>query len=133
GIKDRTDAQSHQIIGIRQRVSFIEIVDAPGQAAKSVPPCAEACYVQIANRQHGRRLVQLRANFRKQLCPPVKCAAEKLNRTLRHQLVLVRELILHHRNVAADPCLEIFRRRQNIHKSLPPCPDTQIDSECSCC
>jgi len=84
GIKDRTDAQSHQIIGIRQRVSFIEIVDAPGQAAKSVPPCAEACYVQIANRQHGRPFVQLRANFRKQLRPPVKCAAEKLNRTFRH-------------------------------------------------
>jgi hypothetical protein len=65
GIKDRTDAQSHQIIGIRQGASFIEIVDAPGQAAKSVPPRAEACDVQIANRQHGRRLVQLRANFRK--------------------------------------------------------------------
>src|ERR1019366_9773636 len=68
---------------------------------------------------HGRRLVQLRANFRKQLCPPIKCAAEKLNRTLRHQLVFVRELILYYQDVAADPHLEILRRRQNIHKACP--------------
>ena len=37
--------EPHQIIGVRQRVGLVEIVDAPDQAAVSVSPSAEVLHV----------------------------------------------------------------------------------------
>ena len=51
----RAGGQAHQIDGIGQLVDFVEIVDAPHQAAFHVAPGAEVFDVQIAHRQHVRR------------------------------------------------------------------------------
>jgi hypothetical protein len=46
-VKHRTDGQSHEIVRIRQRIGFVEIVDAPDQASEAIPPRPETRNVQI--------------------------------------------------------------------------------------
>src|SRR3984957_19392854 len=58
-------------------------------------------------------------NFGKQLCPPIKRAAQELDRIFRHLFVFVRKLTLNHMSAAADPFLEILRCRQNVHYQSP--------------
>src|ERR1700733_6954596 len=77
-IEDGACGQPDEIVRVRQRMGLIEIVDPPDQPSKAVSPGTEAGDMQIAHRQDCRRLVQLGGGFRKELCPPIKCAAEKL-------------------------------------------------------
>ena len=50
----RAGGQAHQIDGVGQLVDFVEIVDAPDQAAFDVAPGAEIFHVQIAHGEHVR-------------------------------------------------------------------------------
>ena len=49
----RAGGQAHEIDGVREAPDFVEIIDAPNQAAFDVAPGAEVFDVQIADGQHG--------------------------------------------------------------------------------
>ena len=56
------DRQSDEIVGVRQRVGFIEIIHTPDQAPFGVPPCSEILDVQVAHCQHLGTFCQLGTN-----------------------------------------------------------------------
>src|ERR1700681_518134 len=69
--------QAHQIICIRQRRRFVEIIDTPGQPTLSVSPRAKTADMQIAHRQYLRSIMKIGAYIWPQLSPPIKCPSEE--------------------------------------------------------
>src|ERR1700739_4280199 len=59
----RADGQSHQVVGIGKRMSFVKIVDTPDETAFAVAPRSEIFYVEIAYGQHVWRLRQIGADL----------------------------------------------------------------------
>jgi hypothetical protein len=59
----RAGGQPNQIYGIRHAADFVEVVDAPDQAAFDVAPCAEIFHVQIADGEQLRSFGALSADL----------------------------------------------------------------------
>ena len=70
--QERAGGQPHQVVGVRHRVGFVEVVDAPDQPAFGVAPGAEVLHVQIADAEHDRGGGQLGADLRPALDPAVE-------------------------------------------------------------
>jgi hypothetical protein len=51
----RAYGEADEIVGIGQRIGFVEVVDAPNQAALEVAPGTEVFYVQVADGEGVRR------------------------------------------------------------------------------
>src|ERR1700675_1508327 len=83
-----TGRQAHQIICIRQRIRFVEIIDTPGQPTLAAAPSSKAADMQISYRQYLRSITQTGASLRPKLGPPVERPAEKEKRAFSHLLVL---------------------------------------------
>ena len=73
----RAGRQAHQIDRVGKPVCFVEIVDAPDQAAFDVAPGAEILDVEVAHGEHLRRAGDIRADFRPQLHPAVEGGAQE--------------------------------------------------------
>src|ERR1700676_3512007 len=84
--------QAHQIIGIRQRIRFIEIIDTPGQPTLRVAPGSKTADMEISYCQYFGGITQAGAYVRPKLSPPVKRPAEKEERAFSHLLVLQSQL-----------------------------------------
>src|ERR1035441_5084133 len=69
--------QAHQIICIRQRIRFVEIIDTPGQPTFRVAPGSKTADMEISYCQYFGGITQAGAYVRPKLSPPVKCPAEK--------------------------------------------------------
>src|ERR1700687_2751716 len=69
--------QAHQIICIRQRIRFVEIIDTPGQPTFGVAPSSKTADMEISYCQYFGRITQGGAYLRPKLNPPVKRPAEK--------------------------------------------------------
>src|SRR5487761_1081729 len=80
--------QAHQIICIRQRIRFVEIIDTPGQPTLRIAPSPKTADMEISYCQYFGGITQAGAYFRPNLSPSVKCPAEKQERAFSHSLVL---------------------------------------------
>jgi hypothetical protein len=97
--------EPHQIERIRHYRGLVEIVDAPDQPAFGIAPGAEIFQVQVADRQHLRCVHQIRAQFRDGPGPAEIGRAQEDERALPHPLVFLRDVILDHRALLAQPGL----------------------------
>src|SRR6185369_12099110 len=73
-----------QVQRIRKWESFIEIVDAPDEAAFGITPGAEVGYVQVSDSEDHRSFTRLGTKLRKKLHPAIERRAEERKRILRH-------------------------------------------------
>src|ERR1017187_624765 len=80
--------QAHQIICIRQRIRFVEIIDTPGQPTLAVAPSPKTADMEISYCQYFGCITQVGAYFRPKLSPSVKRPAEKEEGAFSHLLVL---------------------------------------------
>src|SRR5215470_6233005 len=88
----RAHREAYQILGKREGKSFVEIVDAPNQAAFLVAPRSEVFHVEIADGQLDRSSREL-GNGRLPSCDPsVKGGAKERKHTGRHLSVLTVEI-----------------------------------------
>src|ERR1017187_9195106 len=69
--------QAHQVICIRQRIRFVEVINTPGQPTLAVAPSSKTADMQISYRQYFGSITQVGAYLRPKLSPPVKRPAEK--------------------------------------------------------
>ena len=99
----RAGGQAHQIDGIRQLVDFVEIVDAPDQAAFDVAPGAEIFDVQIADREHTRGASRIRADLGPELHPAIKRGAKERKHILRHGLMFALKIGGQQADVPGEP------------------------------
>src|SRR5712671_3162081 len=86
--------QADQILSISQRPGFVEIINAPDQAAFAIAPSAEIFYVKIAHRQYMRRLGQIGADSWPKLCPAVVGGAQKWKDRSFHAAVFEMKVLL---------------------------------------
>src|ERR1700686_5363832 len=80
--------QAHQIICIRQRIRFVEIIDTPAQPTLRVAPGSKTADMEISYCQYFGGITQAGAYVRPKLSPPVKRPAEKEERAFSHLLLL---------------------------------------------
>src|ERR1700741_1322962 len=85
-------SEANQVVCVRKRMSLVEVVDAPDEAAFGIAPGAEGFHVEVANGQHLRRSGQFRANLWPQLRPAIKSGTEKRKDRCFHILVLFAEI-----------------------------------------
>src|ERR1039458_9590686 len=64
--------QTHQIICIRQRIRFVEIIDTPGEPPLRVAPGSKTAYMEISYCQYFGEIGRTGAYVRPKLSPPVK-------------------------------------------------------------
>ena len=79
-------------MSIRQFVDFVEIVDAPDQAALDVAPGAEVLDVQISHRQHPRGAIFGGADLGPALHPAIEGGAQKEKYVFGHGLMFALEI-----------------------------------------
>src|ERR1700686_1137182 len=109
--------QAHQIICIRQRIRFVEIIDTPGQPTLSVAPSPKTADRDISYCQYFGGVTQAGAYFRPKLSPPVKRPAEKQERAFSHSLVLQSKVSFDDGRTTAHPLFVALGRLMNIHFS----------------
>src|ERR1022692_2593036 len=110
--------QAHQIICIRQRIRFVEVIDTPGQPTLGVAPSSKTADMQISYRQYFGSITQVGAYLRPKLSPPVKRPAEKEEGAFSHLLVLQSQMIFYDGRTTAHPVFVASGRLMNIH--FPP-------------
>ena len=71
------DRQADEIVGVGHGMGFVEIVDAPDEAALDVAPGAEILDMQVADGQHVRGLGKIGTDLRPDLRPAIKVARRK--------------------------------------------------------
>src|ERR1700687_975440 len=59
-----TRREPHKVVGVRKGPRFVEVVDAPDQAPKGIPPGAEARHMKVAYGEHVRGIGQISADLR---------------------------------------------------------------------
>src|ERR1700675_2168942 len=112
-----TGRQAHQIICIRQRIRFVEIIDTPGQPTLSVAPSTKTADMEISYCQYLGGITQVGAYFRPKLSPPVKRPAEKQERAFSHSLVLQSQVGFDDGSTTPHPIFVCLGGFMNIHFS----------------
>src|ERR1700757_2245416 len=113
----RADGQSHQVVSIGKRMSFVEIVDTPDETAFAVAPRSEIFYVEIAYGQHMRCLRQIWADLRPNLRPAVIGGSQKGKNRLFHAGMFQAEIFFDQIGAEAQPFFEVARRFDYVHDS----------------
>src|ERR1700680_4025396 len=109
--------QAHQIICIRQKIRFVEIIDSPGQSTLGITPSSKTADMQISYRQYFGSITQVGAYLRPKLSPPVKRPAEKEEGAFSHLLVLQSQVGFDDGRTTAHPVFVAPCRLMNIHFS----------------
>src|ERR1035441_6037867 len=109
--------QAHQIICIRQRIRFVEIIDTPGQPTLGVTPSSKTADMEISHRQYFGSITQGGTYLRPKLSPPVKRPAEKEEGAFSHLLVLQSQVSFDDGRTTAHPVFVALCRLMNIHFS----------------
>src|ERR1017187_5303254 len=123
--------QAHQIICIRQRIRFVEVIDTPGQPTLGVTPRSKTADMQISHRQYFGSITQVGAYLRPKLSPPVKCPAEKEERAFSHLLVLQSQVSLDDGRTTAHPVFVALGRLMNVHFSAVSCASAEASASCT--
>src|SRR5579864_8322488 len=85
--------QTDQIVGVRHRMSFVEVVDAPDQTAFEVAPRTKILHMKIADRQHLWPLRKIRTDLGPDLCPAVKRGAQEGENSRLHVGVFENQIL----------------------------------------
>src|ERR1017187_5443211 len=117
--------QAHQVICIRQRIRFVEIIDTPGQPTLRVAPGSKTADMEISYCQYSWSIAQAGAYVRPKLSPPVKCPAEKEEWAVFHLLMLQSQGGFDDGRTTAHPVFIALGRLMNIHFSAALCGPCQ--------
>src|SRR6476660_9044989 len=109
------DGEANQVVRKRHGVGFVEIVDAPDEAAFNVPPGAEVFHMQIADRQHSGSLGKVRTNLWPELSPPVKRGTEERKYRQLRSGMLEAEVLLDERRAVGQPILKVAGCLDDVH------------------
>ena len=115
----RANSKPNQVVWIGKRVGFVEIIDSPDETALDVAPSAEILHVQVTDCQHPRSFRLIGTHFRPELCPAIKCGAEKWEDRQLHVGMLEVEILLDDLGAFRQPFLELPRRLDYVHKCAP--------------
>jgi hypothetical protein len=100
-------SKADEIDGVGSGGDFVEIVDAPDEAAFGVAPGAEIFDVKIADGEDVRSLGEVWADERPELQPAVERGAEKGECGFGHVLMFEGEVLLDDRKLYGEPALEV--------------------------
>src|SRR6202140_1699254 len=125
--------QAHQIICIRQRIRFIEIIDTPGQPTLHIAPGSKTADMEISYCQYFGGITQAGAYVRPKLSPPVKRPAEKQERAFSHLLVLQSQVGFDDGRTTAHPVFVALGCLMNIHFSAAFCASVESSAPCAPC
>ena len=114
----RAGRQPDQVDGVRHAADFVEVVEAPDQAAFDVAPRAEIFHVQIADREHLGSFRALGADLGEQLGPAVKGRAKEGENGRPHGLVFGREIGRHNLQLLRQPGFVGARRLMKVHRLI---------------
>ncbi len=107
--------QADQIDGVGRGPGFVEIVDAPDQAALDVAPGAEIFHVEIAYGQDFWGMCEVGTDLRPELRPAVVGGAEEHEAVLLHVGVLQAEVFLVDAGAQGEPGFELARGFNYVH------------------
>jgi hypothetical protein len=96
-------------------MSFVEIVDAPDQAALDVAPGAKILDMQVAYGQHARSFGEFGTDLGPYLRPAVVGGPQERKNLGLHVLVLDAEVGLHDVRVVAEPVFKLPRGFDDVH------------------
>ena len=109
------DGEADQIDRVRHGPCFVEIVDAPDEAALDVAPGAEVLDVQIADGENFRGLGELGTNLRPKLRPAVVSGAEEREEFFLHASVFEAKISLFEVSSLAEPGLKVAGGFDDVH------------------
>src|SRR6202521_3088386 len=125
--------QAHQIICIRQRIRFVEIINTPAQATLRVAPGSKTADMEISCCQYFGGITQAGAYVRPKLSPPVKRPTEKEERAFSHFLVLQSQVGFDDGRTTAHPVFVALGCLMNIHFSAAFCASVESSAPCAPC
>src|SRR5580704_4694526 len=109
------DGEPYQIERVGEGGSFVEIVDAPDQAAFHVPPGAKILDVEIADGQQMRSFGDLGTDLGPDLYPAIERRSQEWKGGFGHALVLQAKIGFHERGVRTQPFFEVLCCLNDIH------------------
>ena len=115
GCQVRAHGQANQVVGVGHGVSFVEVVNAPNQAAFNVAPRAEVLHMQVADSQYTRTCGQLRTNLGPHLRPTVIRGTQERKYRGFHILVFEAKVRLDDVGVVAEPVFKLTRGFDDVH------------------
>ena len=113
----RADGQANEIVGVGHGIGFVEIVDAPDEAALDVAPGAEIFDVKIADGEHLRGFSQVGADLRPDLRPAIVGGAKKGKDSSLHVGVLEVEILLDRWVRCAEPVFKLAGGFDDVHSA----------------
>ncbi len=124
GRDQRTCCEAHEIEGIGHLRGFVEVVDAPDEAAVGIPPRAEVLQVDIAHRKHLRSVHRAQTNIGSQFGPSPVGGAQECEGALAHLLVLGGQIAGDEAaaELAAEPDLVVAGGLDNVCHVAVPAP-----------
>ncbi len=99
----RADGEADEIDGVGHGPGFVEVVDAPDEAALDVAPGAEILDVKVANGENFWSLGKIGTDFRPELHPAVVGGAEEGKDFRLHALVLEAEIFFVETGALPEP------------------------------
>jgi len=98
--------EADEVDGVRAGEDFVEIVDAPDEAAFEVAPSTKIFDVEIADGEETRSFGEAGADFRPELEPTVERGAEEGEGVFGHGLMLEEQVFFDDGELAGEPLFE---------------------------
>lgn len=92
GSENGAGGEADEVLSEGEGSGFIEVVDAPDQAALGIAPGAEVFHVQITDGENVESARQLRAEFGPELDSAIESSAKEAEGIVRHGPVLLLEI-----------------------------------------
>src|SRR5579859_5527917 len=111
----RAYGEADQIVGVGHGIGFVEIVDAPDEAAFRIAPGAEILDVQVAYREQLRTLGEFGTDLGPELRPAVVGGAQKREDRSLHVAVLRVQISLDDVGAMAEPVFKVAGSLTDVH------------------
>jgi hypothetical protein len=113
----RADGEAHEIVDVRHREGFVEVVDTPDEASVDVAPGAEIFNVQIANREQMWSFGQIGADLGPDLRPAIVSGSQERKDSGFHIRVLEAEVFLGEVGAVGEPVFELTGGFDYVHRA----------------
>jgi len=109
------DGKTNQIDGVSHGPGFVEIVDAPDEAAFDITPRTKIFYVEIADGEDVRSFGEIGADLGPELRPAVVSGAKEGEKLRLHAGMFEAEVFLIDTSAQGQPCFKIARGFDDVH------------------
>ena len=108
--------EAHQVVGIGQRIGFVEVIHTPRESTLGITPRSIAPDVEVAHRQDRGSTAEFSTEHWPVLSPPIVGAAKERKRIAAYGGMFGAQVRLDNGRAPAHPRVVSTRRFMNVHR-----------------